>query len=64
MRKIADLRPETVCDDPDHEPPYTKTPGLYEHECPTCHRIVRFTVGYNPRVDREYFAGGFDGASP
>ena len=35
-----------ACYDPDHSPPTMMVyePGLYEHECPTCHRKVTFRV--------------------
>ena len=44
IRKIADL-PE-VCMDDEHEPPryMVLQPGIYEHTCPACGEVQRFTV--------------------
>lgn len=43
-RKIADL--EKPCMDPEHNPPSHQVfeDGVYEHECPSCHKKTRFTV--------------------
>lgn len=45
-RKIADIEQKEVCRDPEHNPPQYQVfePGIYEHECPACHKIQRFTV--------------------
>lgn len=34
------------CQDPDHNPPTMQVfdPGLHEHECPRCHRKLKFRV--------------------
>ncbi len=35
-----------VCRNPDHDPPrmIVLAPGQYEHTCPACGRVVRFTI--------------------
>jgi hypothetical protein len=45
-RKVADLPPGRVCRSPEHHAPSMRVypPGVYEHECPLCHKIERFTV--------------------
>jgi len=52
-RKIEDAKPPCMdhklpCMDPDHNPPNNMyySPGTYEHECPSCHEKVVFTVPY------------------
>lgn len=44
-KKIADL-PENFCLDPGHNPPTMRLyrPGVYEHTCPKCGNVQRFTV--------------------
>ncbi len=45
-KKVRDL-PQTVrCADQDHEPSSLKlyADGVYEHTCPTCGNVERFTV--------------------
>lgn len=44
-KKIAENE-KRPCRDPNHHPPkhMLLTPGLYMHECPTCHNIVTFRV--------------------
>lgn len=46
-RKIADLA--VPCRDPEHNPPMFMVyeNGIYEHKCPGCGRVTRFTVA-NP----------------
>lgn len=38
--------PTAICSDSDHFPPQMMVwePGLYEHVCPSCKRVTRFTV--------------------
>lgn len=38
--------PKQACRDPEHDPPthIVLEPGLYEHECPSCQRTVRFRI--------------------
>lgn len=45
-RKIRDLAPEENCRNPDHDPPTHRLfdNGVWEHECPGCHRKIKFTV--------------------
>lgn len=40
---------EPICSDPEHNPPtmIVLEPGSYEYTCPTCGRLVFFTV---PRI--------------
>lgn len=42
-KKIKDIRP---CTHPEHSPPMhmVYSPGVYEHTCPACGRVVTFTV--------------------
>lgn len=44
LRKIRE--PEKVCLNPEHEPPkyIVLSPGVYEHECPGCHKKSYFEV--------------------
>ena len=37
---------EFLCQHPEHNPPtmILLEPGIYEHECPACHRKLVFTV--------------------
>lgn len=44
LRKIAESVP--VCRDRQHDPPthMVLLPGTYEHECPSCKRVLTFTV--------------------
>lgn len=43
-KKIADL--PGLCTHPDHNPPMHQVfePGIYEHECPSCHEKTKFIV--------------------
>lgn len=43
-RKIADVEHFHHCTDPDHDVPNMCyfPPGMYEHECPACHRKIVF----------------------
>jgi hypothetical protein len=43
-KKIADIA--QPCTHPDHDPPKYMVfkPGVYEHTCPGCGRVVQFTV--------------------
>ena len=45
-RKIKDLKRFNPCMHPEHDPPSMMVfePGVYEHECPACHRVITFTV--------------------
>lgn len=45
-RKIADLPKHETCQHPEHQPPSMMCypPGVYEHECPSCHKVQRFVV--------------------
>lgn len=46
-RKIADIAPgPSQCRDREHDPPGHRvfSPGLYEHECPSCHHKQQFLV--------------------
>lgn len=44
-KKIADL-PEGFCLSSEHDPPkhMLYRPGIYEHTCPRCGKVQRFTV--------------------
>ena len=48
IRKIKDYLKdaELTCQDSEHEPPKHMVfePGEYEHECPSCRKITKFTV--------------------
>lgn len=58
-RKIADLPSSRPCRHPDHEPPRLRlfTPGVYEHECPACHRVLRFVVPETGRLSSAQHVG-------
>lgn len=46
-RKIRDLyNTEIPCRDPEHNPPSMMVfeDGIYEHTCPSCGKVQRFTV--------------------
>jgi len=46
-RKIKDIpQPEKQCLDMEHYPAQMAvfSPGVYEHECPSCHKKTIFTV--------------------
>jgi hypothetical protein len=45
-KKIADFNPQDICNDPEHNPPSHMVfePGIYEHTCPNCGKVTRFTV--------------------
>jgi len=49
-KKIADLSPSERCLHPEHFPPSMMVyqDGVYEHACPGCGHVTRFTVR-NPR---------------
>lgn len=51
-RKIAELPKEKKCKDPEHNPAtmILRKPGIYEHECPSCHEKQVFTVPANPEL--------------
>lgn len=57
-RKIRDLDPQEVCRHPEHNPPKHMLfeDGIYEHECPECHRKVEFVVR------RDYYWGSHWGS--
>lgn len=44
-KKIADWS-KRPCAHPEHNPPSLMvfSPGVYEHECPSCHKKVVFSV--------------------
>ena len=44
LRKIGEL--EKPCLSPEHNPPMhiVLAPGVYEYECPSCGKIMKFTV--------------------
>jgi hypothetical protein len=53
IRKIADAPQTTTmggwslpCQSPEHNPPaqLVLEPGLYEHTCPRCGRVMQFSV--------------------
>ena len=46
LKKIADLPAQDVCRHSEHNPPtmIVLPPGVYEHTCPGCGKIVTFTV--------------------
>lgn len=50
LRKIYELQPISVCRNPEHDPPTMihLEPGVYEHTCPGCGRVVRFVVPEGP----------------
>lgn len=43
-RKIADI--PVPCRDSEHNPPAHQVfePGIYEHTCPSCGKVTRFTI--------------------
>jgi hypothetical protein len=45
-RKVAAPEPQEVCLSPEHDVPTSRcfTPGVWEHECPSCGQKYRFTV--------------------
>lgn len=49
-RKIGELPKDFMfparCTHPEHDPPkhMVYQQGIYEHECPGCHRVVQFVV--------------------
>lgn len=45
-RKIADLEAHERCTHPEHNPPRHRVydSGVWEHTCPACHHVQRFTV--------------------
>lgn len=45
-KKIADLPARDYCGHPEHNPPsmIVLEPGIYEHECPGCKKVMTFTV--------------------
>lgn len=45
-RKISGPIKSQKCNDPDHGVPKFQffEPGTYEHECPSCGKIIRFTI--------------------
>jgi predicted RNA-binding Zn-ribbon protein involved in translation (DUF1610 family) len=47
LKKISDLPAMVVCRSTEHNPPsmIVLSPGVYEHTCPNCGHITRFTVG-------------------
>jgi hypothetical protein len=51
-RKIADFDQKQICRDPGHNPPTMMLfePGIYEHECPSCHNKMIFTVPPRPSM--------------
>lgn len=54
-RKVKDIDgwDAKICRDPDHNPPTMMVyqPGVYEHECPSCHRTFTFVVRSNHLAD-------------
>jgi hypothetical protein len=58
-RKIRNLEPEIErpCTHPEHNPPghAVYEPGVYEHECPRCHKKIQFTVGPKPQYCNTVF---------
>lgn len=53
-RKIADFPKHVTCQHPDHSPPSMAMldPGMYEHTCPACGHLTKFTVQPRPRYER------------
>ena len=50
-RKIRDFEPWIpACRHPEHKPPSMRVwePGEYEHTCPACGQVTRFTVRPSP----------------
>lgn len=45
-KKIEDFKPQDICRHPEHLPPTMMVwePGVYEHTCPSCGKVTRFTV--------------------
>ncbi len=48
-RRIGDVPKPAHCGHPEHSPPaHTAWPsGVWEHECPGCGHITRFTVAHS-----------------
>lgn len=46
LKKIADLPRQQFCRHPEHNPPghIVLSPGVYEHTCPGCKSVFRFSV--------------------
>lgn len=46
IKKDEYLKKLMGCLHPEHKPPthISLTPGIYEHECPACHKTQTFTV--------------------
>lgn len=46
LKKIADFDLQDTCLDPEHNPPshIVLKPGIYEHTCPNCGKITKFSV--------------------
>lgn len=56
--KIADI--QKPCRDREHNPPshMVYDDGVYEHTCPSCGRVTRFTVS-NPMLGIHPISGGW-----
>lgn len=52
LKKIGDLPKNTVCRDPEHNPPgmIVLESGLYEHTCPGCGHASTFIVPEQPSL--------------
>ena len=51
-RKIAEAPQEKICNSREHNPAtmILREPGMYEHTCPVCGNIRRFTVPPRPSL--------------
>lgn len=51
-RKIKDFPSDKQCIDSEHNPPtmIVLEPGIYEHECPSCHNVQTFIIPPKPTL--------------
>ncbi len=51
-RKIGDFPKSQICRHPDHGVPGFRVfqPGIYEHTCPACGNVIRFTIPEGPSL--------------
>jgi hypothetical protein len=47
LKKVSELWTLVACRSTEHNPPsmIVLSPGVYEHTCPNCGHVTRFTVG-------------------
>lgn len=65
-KKIADLPNKRGYQDPEHKPPMYQVfePGIYEHICPSCGKVTRFTVDHPPELKEFNDDEAYDDESP